>query len=87
VRSVVGTCHPGLTPRQVIDRVCEAAGVGEDNALPDDTTVVCVDRRTGSGSRARRERSIDQGSPPLLAAPDMADAAAVGEVRQPCSEV
>ena len=85
VRSVVGTCHPGLTPHQVIDRVCEAAGVGEDNALPDDTTVVCVDRRTGSESRACWERPIGQSPPPLLAAPDMADAAAVGEVRRPCS--
>jgi hypothetical protein len=67
--------------------VCEAAGVGEDNALPDDTTVVCVDRRTGSESRACREGLIDLSSMPLLAAPDMVDAAAVREVRRPCSEV
>jgi sigma-B regulation protein RsbU (phosphoserine phosphatase) len=55
VRKVVSACHPGLTPHQVIDGLCEAAGVGEDNALPDDTTIVCVDRRIGSASRACRD--------------------------------
>jgi sigma-B regulation protein RsbU (phosphoserine phosphatase) len=73
LRSVVGACHPGLTPHQVIDRLCEAAGVGEDNALPDDTTVICVDRRTGSASRSCRECMVRQNSMP--------------EVRRPCSEV
>lgn len=55
LRSVVSACHPGLTPHQVIDRLCEAAGVGEDKPLPDDTTVVCLDRRAGSATCAYRE--------------------------------
>jgi sigma-B regulation protein RsbU (phosphoserine phosphatase) len=55
VRKVVGACHPGMTPHQVIDQLCRAAGVSEDNALPDDTTIVCVDRRIGSASRACRD--------------------------------
>lgn len=53
LRSIVDACHPGLTPSQVIDRLCEAAGVGEDGTLPDDTTVVCLDRRTASAIQAR----------------------------------
>ena len=87
LRKVVGNCHPGLTPHQVIDRVCEAAGVGEDNLLPDDTTVVCVDRRTGSASRACRECLIGQESSPLLTSRNSADAAAIPEVRAPCREI
>jgi len=73
LRRIVGAGHPGLTPHQVIDRLCEAAGIGENNALPDDTTVVCVDRRIGSASRACRECLIGQGSLP--------------EMRRSCSEV
>jgi len=73
LRSVVDTCHAGLTPHQVIDRLCHAAGVGEDNALPDDTTVVCVDRRTGSASRSCRECLTGQESMP--------------EAPRPCSDV
>jgi sigma-B regulation protein RsbU (phosphoserine phosphatase) len=52
LRSAVGACHPGLTPSQVIDRLCEAAGIGEGDTLPDDTTVVCLDRRTESAIQA-----------------------------------
>jgi len=72
LRQAAGACHPGLTPHQVIDRLCQAAGVGEDNALPDDTTIVCVDRRTGSASLACRECLAGQESKP--------------EARRPCSE-
>lgn len=73
LRKVVGACHSGLTPHQVIDRVCEAAGVGENNALPDDTTVICIDRRIGSEARACRDRLVHQGSLP--------------EARQRCGQV
>lgn len=52
VRKVVGACHPGMTPHQIIEQLCRTAGVGENNALPDDTTIVCVDRRTGLASPA-----------------------------------
>lgn len=73
LRKAVRACHPGLTPHQVIDRLCQAAGVGEDNALPDDTTIVCVDRRIGSAARACRECVAIQGSMP--------------QVPRPCKEV
>jgi sigma-B regulation protein RsbU (phosphoserine phosphatase) len=66
LRSVVGACHPGLSPHQVIDRLCQAAGVGEDNVLPDDTTIVCIDRRTGSAARACRECLTVQGAIPVV---------------------
>lgn len=64
LRSVVDACNPGLTPHQVIDRLCQAAGVGEDNALPDDTTIVCLDRRAESASRSCRQSLAGQGSIP-----------------------
>jgi phosphoserine phosphatase RsbU/P len=86
LRKVVDSCHPGMTPYQVIDRVCEAAGIGEDNLLPDDTTVVCVDRRTGSASRACRECLIGHGFSSSLTSPNPAEAAAVEEARRPCTE-
>lgn len=73
LREAVGACPPGLTPHQVIDLVCEAAGVGEDNVLPDDTTVVCVDRRIGSAFPASGDCL---GSQSLLP-----------EVRRPCNQV
>jgi len=43
--AAVAAADPGLTPHQVIDHVCHAAGIGAESALPDDTTIVCVDRR------------------------------------------
>jgi sigma-B regulation protein RsbU (phosphoserine phosphatase) len=86
LRKIVGSCHPGLTPHQVIERICEAAGVDEDNLLPDDTTVVCVDRRTGSASQACRGHLIGQESSPLLTSRNSADAA-IAEVCAPCREI
>ncbi len=52
---MVDTCHPGLMPHQVIDRLCDAAGIREDIGLPDDTTIIYLDRRIGSASQAYRE--------------------------------
>jgi phosphoserine phosphatase RsbU/P len=66
VRSAVGSCHPGLTPHQVIDRVREAAGLGEHMTLPDDTTIVCVDRRPGSAEPACREHLSSPGPSPSI---------------------
>jgi phosphoserine phosphatase RsbU/P len=86
LREVVGSCHPGLSPHEVIDRVCEAAGVGEDNALPDDTTVVCVDRRTGSASRACRECPFVQDSLPSLTSSNSADAVAIADLSRTCCQ-
>jgi sigma-B regulation protein RsbU (phosphoserine phosphatase) len=87
VRSAVGACHPDLTPHQVIDRVCEAAGVGEHIALPDDTTIVCVDRRIGSAARACRESLINLGPSPSIIPSSPPEAAAAGGVRPLCCEV
>lgn len=37
-------CEPELPPGEVIDRLCRAAGITGDEVLPDDTTIVCIDR-------------------------------------------
>lgn len=50
----LNACHPGMTPHEVIDRLCAAAGITSHNVLPDDTTIVCVDHRTGSRARSCR---------------------------------
>ena len=41
-------CHPGLKPDEVIDLLCQAAGIKPHSALPDDTTIICIDRRVGA---------------------------------------
>jgi phosphoserine phosphatase RsbU/P len=41
----IDACAAGLTPDQLVERVCAAAGIQANVALPDDTTVICVDRR------------------------------------------
>jgi len=46
-------CHPGLTPHQVLARLCEIAGITENKVLPDDTTIICVDRRIGAKAAGR----------------------------------
>jgi sigma-B regulation protein RsbU (phosphoserine phosphatase) len=84
LRKVVGSCHSDLTPDQVIDRLCEAAGVGEGSTLPDDTTVVCVDRRMGSPSRACLEVPIVPG---LSLSLTPSNPAVAREVCQPCGEI
>ncbi|MGJ4951995.1 PP2C family protein-serine/threonine phosphatase [Bradyrhizobium sp. HKCCYLS20291] len=43
--NVLNACHGGLAPHEVIDRLCAAAGITGQAALPDDTTVICLDRR------------------------------------------
>lgn len=45
LRRVVESCAHDLTPDQLIGRVCDAAGIGADDILPDDVTIVCLDRR------------------------------------------
>ena len=39
---------PGLKPDEVIDLLCQAAGIKPHSALPDDTTIICIDRRVGA---------------------------------------
>jgi sigma-B regulation protein RsbU (phosphoserine phosphatase) len=68
LRSTLGACDPGLTPDQVIEQLCEATGIGTNSALPDDTTIVCLDRRIGSASPA---------------SPDCLNGQAIIEVRDP----
>jgi HPt (histidine-containing phosphotransfer) domain-containing protein len=41
----IDACAAGLTPQQLVGRICQAAGIEASRALPDDTTVICVDRR------------------------------------------
>jgi sigma-B regulation protein RsbU (phosphoserine phosphatase) len=69
LRGVVETCRHELTPHQVIDRVCRAAGIGADDALPDDVTIVCLDRRFDSAALADRDCGLghdQQGSPAAI---------------------
>ncbi len=43
--------YPGnLTPQQVVDQLCSAAQIGENMALPDDTTVICMDHAPSSAA-------------------------------------
>jgi sigma-B regulation protein RsbU (phosphoserine phosphatase) len=67
----VAALHPGLTPHEFIERICEAAGIGAESALPDDTTIVCVDRRGTVASRACQDCLYVQ-------TPALSQAAAVG---------
>jgi len=51
----LNACHPGLEPDEIIDRLCAAAGIAGNIALPDDTTIVCLDRRLGTQARSCRD--------------------------------
>ena len=60
----IDACDTGLDPREVIDRLCLAAGIRVQSALPDDTTILCIDRRVGAKALACRDsmfvRSLEQ---------------------------
>ncbi|MFN5405874.1 PP2C family protein-serine/threonine phosphatase, partial [Bradyrhizobium sp.] len=43
--TALNACPAGLTPKEVIDQLCAAAGITATSPLPDDTTIVCLDRR------------------------------------------
>ncbi|MGJ4891880.1 PP2C family protein-serine/threonine phosphatase [Bradyrhizobium sp. HKCCYLR20261] len=58
----LNACGPALAPQEVIDRLCSAAGIGEASPLPDDTTIVCLDRR--AGLRHNAERAPDRAAKP-----------------------
>ncbi|PDT88753.1 fused response regulator/phosphatase [Bradyrhizobium sp. Y36] len=34
-----------IAPRELIDSICLAAGINDGVAMPDDTTIICIDRR------------------------------------------
>ncbi len=51
----VDACHPGLNPCEVIERLCRAAGIAAHSALPDDTTIICIDRRIDAGAPSCRD--------------------------------
>jgi sigma-B regulation protein RsbU (phosphoserine phosphatase) len=53
--SAVDACHPGLDPCEVIERLCRAAGIGAHSALPDDTTIICIDRWVGARASSCRD--------------------------------
>ncbi len=55
---VINASPADLTPDEVIGHIRDAARIGADEALPDDTTIVCLDRRPASGPRAGRETAV-----------------------------
>ena len=60
LRTVVEASGSESTPDDVIARTCGAAGIGAEDALPDDVTIVCLDRR--SESAASPSHRHDRGS-------------------------
>jgi sigma-B regulation protein RsbU (phosphoserine phosphatase) len=51
-------CHDGLTPQQVIDYLCAAAGITADKPLDDDTTIICLDRRIRAPMNVGRDAPL-----------------------------
>ncbi len=86
VRGVVDACHPSLMPHQVIDRLCDAAGIREDIALPDDTTIIYLDRRTGPASRACQECLNSQQPLPLFTPRNPADGPSAANAPVSCRQ-
>ncbi|MGA7804683.1 PP2C family protein-serine/threonine phosphatase [Bradyrhizobium sp.] len=65
IKAVTDRCDPGLTPHQVIDELCRSAGMTEHGVLPDDTTIVCLDRRVGPRLPTGRDcTSVQPPAPP-----------------------
>jgi sigma-B regulation protein RsbU (phosphoserine phosphatase) len=58
----------GLKPHEVIDRLCLAAGIKPHSALPDDTTIICIDRRVSTKSPLRAERVLSPSPEPAWVA-------------------
>lgn len=50
--STLDRLHPGLDPYELIDKLCATAGITPGHVLPDDTTIICLDRRVGSRARS-----------------------------------
>jgi sigma-B regulation protein RsbU (phosphoserine phosphatase) len=62
-------CHPRLAPHEVLDRLCETAGITENKVLPDDTTIICLDRRVGAEVGSRQRRFVPEDDPGSLPSP------------------
>ncbi|MBV9561016.1 MAG: fused response regulator/phosphatase [Bradyrhizobium sp.] len=58
----LSSCNLGLDPHVVIDCLCAEAGITENVALQDDTTVICIDRRVLTRAESYQDRS--PGQPP-----------------------
>jgi sigma-B regulation protein RsbU (phosphoserine phosphatase) len=43
----VDAVKPDLAPGDVIDGLCRVTGIADADMLPDDTTIICIDRRGG----------------------------------------
>lgn len=50
LREALDRFDPNLAPAEVIGELCAAAGISEDLPLPDDTTVLCIDRKSEDGA-------------------------------------
>lgn len=82
VCGIVGSCEAGLAPNEVIERLCGATGISADCPLPDDTTIVCLERWT-EPAPGLRGQLIDCESLPLFATMG-ADIEAPEEVQASC---
>ncbi len=43
----VDAAEPGVAPHDLIDGLCRVSGIADAAVLPDDTTIVCIDRHGG----------------------------------------
>jgi hypothetical protein len=66
----------------VIDRLCLSAGITSDEALPDDTTIICIDHRGGSGAPCSQDAALVPDRTPPLASQPQTDPRETEE--QPC---
>jgi phosphoserine phosphatase RsbU/P len=82
LRAVADRCHPGMAPHEVIDALRRAAGMTEHGTLPDDTTIVCIDRRVGSRALSCRDCMFVQDLVPPMVRDEECDAP--GIEAQPC---
>jgi sigma-B regulation protein RsbU (phosphoserine phosphatase) len=62
-------CGPALAPHQVLDRLCETVGITENKVLPDDTTIICLDRRVDARTRPHGDHMFLDDSPALSPLP------------------
>jgi sigma-B regulation protein RsbU (phosphoserine phosphatase) len=63
--AAIDACDRSLRPIQLIERVCAAAGIRADAALPDDTTVICIDRRGDAAASPPPDAPRPGGREPL----------------------
>jgi sigma-B regulation protein RsbU (phosphoserine phosphatase) len=71
----------GLPPHETIDRLCRAAGISPNCVLPDDTTIICIDRRATAAASSCRDCMFIEAAPPL--SPNVCSAVATTAVSEP----